>query len=105
MTTTVTSPVRVQQSQSFVVPSEWGAFTERGDTVLANLPTACRALAKHKAGKLVECDLEGRNLINSHANHVDFRVLISAMVGSGALREDRERAAAYLLEHFLATAK
>lgn len=104
MSITVPRPVKVQQ-QTFVAPPEWGAFTERGDMVLANLPSARSALAKHKAGKVVECDLEGRNIINSHANHVDFRVLISAMVGSGALREDRERAAAYLLEHFLVTAR
>jgi hypothetical protein len=105
MTIVATGPVQVQQETAFVPPPEWEQFTARGDVIMAALPTARSALAKHIAGKVVECDLEGRNVLSSHRYHPDLNKLVREMAGHGALQFERDRAAAYLLEHYLASAR
>jgi hypothetical protein len=104
MTIVATGPVKVQQP-AFEAPPEWAGFTERGNAILNTLPTARSALMKHQAGKVVECDLEGRNILSSHRYHPDLNKLVNEMAGHGALQFERDHAAAYLLAHYLATAK
>jgi hypothetical protein len=82
-------------------PSGWRQYDSRGVAVVGTLDTAQRAKRKLGEGGLVECELEGDNLVKSFPARPDFTELLDKMVGKDAPRKVRAKAAAYLLERYL----